>query len=51
LALTNEKDKLNLSVLQSAPYKAAKIIGFQFHFDFTSVFGKDSSSPPTGEIY
>jgi hypothetical protein len=30
-------------------FKIYKIMSFQFHFDFTIVFGEDSSSPTTGE--
>jgi hypothetical protein len=44
----------NLSALQSAPSKDAKITGFQFRFSnpfLTKVFGEDFSRPPAGKIY
>jgi hypothetical protein len=37
--------------LQSAPYKAAKIAGFQISLFLTNVFGVDFSRPPAGKIY
>lgn len=32
-------------------FKIYKIMSFQFHFDFTIVFGEDFSRPPAGKIY
>jgi hypothetical protein len=44
-------EKVKVKGLAKGSFKIYKIMSFQFHFDFTIVFGEDSSRLLTGEIY